>query len=70
MTELDVTPVGDLIEHDLSDDCVCGPDVNFVEGGTVVVHHSLDGRERWDDLPRRKRLRMLERFRRWLYAAS
>jgi len=41
-----VYPAGDLIEHELEgDDCPCGPRVEFVEGGQVVVHHSLDGRE-------------------------
>lgn len=39
-------PVADLIEHELEgDDCVCGPDIVFSEGGHQVVHHSLDGRE-------------------------
>jgi hypothetical protein len=41
-------PVGDLVEHDTEnfDACICGPDVEFVEGGgRHVVHHSLDGRE-------------------------
>jgi len=41
-----IYPAGDLIEHELEgDDCPCGPRVEFVEGGQVVVHHSLDGRE-------------------------
>jgi hypothetical protein len=45
-----VIPINDLIEHDRTGgvlcDCVCGPDVEFVEGGgIVVIHHSLDGRE-------------------------
>ena len=43
---LHVVPVNDLILHDIdSDDCVCGPSVEFCDGGAVVVHHSLDGRE-------------------------
>ena len=46
MSRVHVIPVGDLIGHDQEgDDCVCGPDVEFVEGGVVIVHHSLDGRE-------------------------
>lgn len=45
-----IVPVHDLIEHETSDDCVCGPTSNPVvraDGsyGWVVVHHSLDGRE-------------------------
>lgn len=41
-------PVNDLVEHDTEnfDACVCGPDVEFLEnGGRLIVHHSLDGRE-------------------------
>jgi hypothetical protein len=38
-------PRNDLVEHELSDECVCGPAVTFLGGGAVVVHHSLDGRE-------------------------
>ena len=41
-----VYPLGDTIDHELEgDDCPCGPTVEFVTGGSVVVHHSLDGRE-------------------------
>lgn len=41
-----VYPVADLIEHETEgDDCPCGPTVEFVDGGSVVVHHSLDKRE-------------------------
>jgi hypothetical protein len=48
-----VYPINDLIEHELhSIECVCGPDVYFVDDETgetlddaLVVHHSLDGRE-------------------------
>lgn len=44
---LHVEPVNDLIEHEcIADACVCGPRLEFVDGGgLVVVHHSLDGRE-------------------------
>ena len=35
-----------LYNDELSRPDVCGPDVEFVEGGgRLVVHHSLDGRE-------------------------
>jgi hypothetical protein len=46
MTIVHILPINDLIEHEEEgDECVCGPDVEFVSGGRVVVHHSLDGRE-------------------------
>lgn len=49
MSTQHVYPVNDLVEHELEgDDCVCGPTTEFVEGGKVVVHHSLDGREAWE----------------------
>lgn len=46
-----VIPVDDLVEHDTSVDgvCVCGPRQESVPGGWVVVHNSLDGRERFED---------------------
>ncbi len=43
-----VLPLNDLIEHEESEDCPCGPDVELVSAlndGWVVSHHSLDGRE-------------------------
>lgn len=43
-------PVGDVIEHELTPDCVCGPECVPIEldGGGFnwhYRHHSLDGRE-------------------------
>lgn len=43
--EYHVTPIGDLIEHEQDEDCPCGPEVEFVTGSSVYIHHSLDGRE-------------------------
>jgi hypothetical protein len=54
MDRVHVTPIDDLIEHDLeSEDCACGPATRPVKRedgsmGWVVVHHSLDGRERYE----------------------
>jgi hypothetical protein len=51
-----VYPVNDLVEHDTnSGDCVCGPTNEPVERDDgsiayVIVHHSLDGREQYEDL--------------------
>lgn len=45
-----VVPVADIVQHTESDDCVCGPTVEYVHGetgsGWLTTHHSLDGRER------------------------
>jgi hypothetical protein len=48
-----VRPLGDLIEHELTDACPCGPEQQPVKRddgsvGWLVVHHSLDGREAKD----------------------
>lgn len=48
-----VVPVDDWIEHDDRaenptddvDECICGPKWRFVQGGALVVHQALDGRE-------------------------
>jgi hypothetical protein len=44
--EMHIIPENDLIEHTLSDDCVCGPELTDLgEGQVMVTHASLDGRE-------------------------
>lgn len=45
-----VRPVGDLVEHELTEDCACGPSAQPVKRddgsvGWLIVHHALDGRE-------------------------
>lgn len=49
-----VMPVDDIVEHEISDECVCGPEIEFVGyekttgetgNGWLVVHGALDGRE-------------------------
>jgi hypothetical protein len=51
-----VVPVEDWITHqEHQDACVCGPHVEYFPGGTVVVHHALDGRNKEDPMwPRRR----------------
>lgn len=48
--DVHVFPDGDLVEHEETDNCVCGPLIDPAERsdgsvGWVMVHHSLDGRE-------------------------
>lgn len=50
MSSVHTMPVNDLIEHDASEDCPCGPTAEPVEGddgsfGWLHIHHSLDNRE-------------------------
>ena len=52
--EWHVHPVRDLIRHELSGDCACGPAVEAVfrpdgSNGWLVTHHSLDGREKEEE---------------------
>jgi hypothetical protein len=67
---LHVLPVADVVEHELSDECICGPETRPVERddgsiGWVCVHHSLDAREQREAVlgarlpPRTSRLRAL-----------
>lgn len=53
-----VYPVDDLFDHDLTDtDCLCGPYLQWCDpdtgdsypAGPLVVHYSLDGRERHEE---------------------
>ena len=53
-----VLPIDDVVVHDeVGTDCICGPDVEWADpetgetysDGPIVVHHSLDGRERFED---------------------
>lgn len=44
--QMHIRPVGDLIEHELTEECACGPQVeHLAEREWAYVHHSLDGRE-------------------------
>lgn len=53
-----VLPLNDLIEHDESEDCVCGPECEMViaEDGSIAgwlySHASLDGRELYENASR------------------
>lgn len=42
-----VIPVDDLIDHETSPECLCGP--RSEQNGMLFVHHSLDGREFFED---------------------
>jgi hypothetical protein len=53
-----IMPVNDLIDHkEVGDDCICGPRVEFLSGGNLIIHHSLDGRELSEEA--------VEKLRRW-----
>jgi hypothetical protein len=48
--EVHVAPDRDLVEHELTEGCVCIPRIEVVlnehgPDGHIHVHHSLDGRE-------------------------
>lgn len=61
---LHLVPQNDLIAHRVDEDgeCVCGPRTEFVDGknvtGWLVVHASLDGREKGEQLDTRALLEL------------
>lgn len=48
MNEQHVIPRSDLVAHEADDECVCRPTPEFLPGGAVYIHHSLDKRESRD----------------------
>ena len=41
-----VVPEEDLVHHvSLSENCICGPAIEFENGWLILTHASLDGRE-------------------------
>lgn len=51
-----VIPLGDLIDHDRTDGCICGPTSELqthddAPDAWLVTHHSLDGREATERAP-------------------
>jgi len=45
-----VIPRGDVLEHTITDDCICGPRIEAVRRadgsfGWLAAHNSVDGRE-------------------------
>ena len=45
-TEVHVWPTNDDLEHELTDECICGPRPEFSpESLPMYTHASLDGRE-------------------------
>jgi len=49
MITVHVYPENDIFPHILDGiGCPCRPEIRDEDGGTVIVHHSYDGRERAD----------------------
>ena len=54
MRGVHVLPLNDIVPHEESQDCPCGPRVEWIDpdtglaypGGPVIIHNSLDGREK------------------------
>ncbi|MFZ2651281.1 MAG: hypothetical protein WA210_14360 [Burkholderiaceae bacterium] len=47
-TTYHVLPRNDLRAHEMSANCWCGPRVDDEQAEELIVHNSLDGRERWE----------------------
>jgi hypothetical protein len=43
--DLHVTPIRDMKRHRYSRRCWCAPKLEAVEGGVLVLHQAMDGRE-------------------------
>lgn len=44
-----VYPTDDLREHNTETDiCWCDPEIEYVEGGTIIIHAALDEREKFE----------------------
>ena len=44
-----IRPVDDIKAHELSEDCWCNPDLKEVEGGMLIIHESMDKREKYEN---------------------
>jgi hypothetical protein len=49
MDKIHILPINDIHPHIEEDSCKCQPKVQHVEGGTLVIHNSYDGREVLED---------------------
>lgn len=49
LVTVNVLPIDDLIAHEASLDCVCGPREDNYGYGVIFVHNSLDGREEHEE---------------------
>jgi len=45
VTEIEITPEGDLKSHDSSTNCECIPRLTYEHGVRIVIHNAYDGRE-------------------------
>lgn len=50
MSDVHVLPVDDLKEHVESVDCPCQPYVEVIGASLLIVHHSWDGREYFEEI--------------------
>lgn len=53
MSNVHVTPIDDLIQHEKTEECVCGPTIEPVEtpSGAInwmLTHNALDNREAYE----------------------
>ena len=50
--DLEVVPLADVVDHTPGPSCMCWPALEIHPGGlTLVVHHSMDGREATEATP-------------------
>lgn len=40
-----VIPINDIVDHDETTTCSCMPEIEYTEGGMIIIHNAYDGRE-------------------------
>lgn len=40
-----VVPIEDTVEHEDEVNCLCGPEIEVIDGNMIVIHNVADGRE-------------------------
>ncbi len=43
-----IIPIGDLKEHEESEDCWCKPEIDDEYVELIYIHNSMDGREEYE----------------------
>ena len=49
---INILPPNDLSHHIESAYCSCNPTIGFVEGVTIIYHHSFDDKKFKEELPK------------------
>lgn len=48
--DINTIPTNDLVLHIENEHCPCKPRIEYHEGGRLIIHNSIDGREDFEDI--------------------